>query len=92
MSGISVWDVLALVCWISADGRIVLLCHLSPGPPGRRELQSGVSAEVVCGCCLPQEVCCGEGTNWYSCTGAGCKYLFRVNLNLGMDNFCTKGL
>lgn len=55
------WDVLALVCWISADGRIVLLCHLSPGPLGRRELQSALSAEVAFGCCLPQGSVVGKG-------------------------------
>lgn len=85
MSGISVWDVLAVVCWISADGRIVLLCHLSPGPLGRRELQSGLSAEVAFGCFLPWELWGREGSNWYLYTRADCKYLFRVNLNLGMD-------
>lgn len=61
MSGISVWDVLALVCWISADGRIVLLCHPSPGPLGRRDLQSGFSAEVAFACCLPRSSVLGKG-------------------------------
>lgn len=57
-----------------------------PGPLGRRELQSALSAEVAFGCCLPQELCCRERSNWCCCTRAGCKYLFRVNLNLGMDS------
>lgn len=64
MSGISVWDVLALVCWISADGRIVVLCHPSPGPLGR-ELQSALSAEVAFGCCLP----CGSSVVGKGVTG-----------------------
>lgn len=79
------WDVLAIVCRISADGRIVLLGHLSQGPL-RRSLRSGLSAEVVFGCCLPQELCSRGRSNWYRCTGAGCKYLFRIYLNLGIVN------
>lgn len=87
MSGIYVWDVLAMVCCISADGRIVLLGHLSQGPL-RRQLPSGLSAEIAFGYCLPQELCSRERSNCYCCLGAGCKYLFRVNLHLciiGLD-------
>lgn len=83
ISGIYVWDVLAMVCWVNADGRIVLLGHPSQGPL-RRSLPSGLSAEVALGCFLPQELCSRERSNWHRCMGAGCKYLFRDNLNLGI--------
>lgn len=75
MSGIYVWDVLAMVCQIKCIGRIVLLGHLSQGPL-RRSLRSGLSAEVVFGWCLPQELGSRGRSNRYRCTGAGCKYLF----------------